>query len=85
MWVMWLKLEGALIIFERRSVFLWNNPSVNSFGQSDWNWQSTKYLIKHGCSKLFSFGCVKARLRCVSVNVVSVTKFGELCDGVLAD
>ena len=47
MWVMWLKLEGALIIFERRSVFLWNNPSVNSFGQSDWNWQSTKYLIKN--------------------------------------
>ena len=85
MCVMWLKLEGALIILLRRSVFL-NTQHVIEFN----NWPRVD-LQKHKVfDKTFMFKTVfvcmflRKNLRCVSVNI-SVTTIGELCDGVLAD
>ena len=87
MCVMWLKLEGALIILLRRSVFL-KTQLIIQFNI----WPLDVDLQKHKVfDKTFMFKtvfvcmlCLRKSLRCVSVNV-SVTTIGELCDGVLAD
>ena len=62
MCVMWLKLEGALIILLRRSVFLKTQLVIEFNIGPLWTCKSTKSLIKHSCSKLFSSVCVYAKV-----------------------
>lgn len=88
MCVMWLKLEGALIILLRLSVFLKSTTryAVQHLAPCGQNWQKHKVFDKTSMFKtvFVCMLCLRKSLRCVSVNV-SVTTIGELCDGVLAD
>ena len=85
MCVMWLKLEGALIILLRRSVFLKTQLIIQFNIWPLVDLQKHKVFDKTFMFKtVFVCMCLRKSLRCVSVNV-SVTTIGELCDGVLAD